>query len=169
MYETGIKQAKNIGVEIKKQEVIGIQIIANGFEVKTTKSVYNTSSIVLATGSKKNKPKIKNIENFEGKGVSYCAICDGFFYRNKKIAIIGSGNYAISELNELINLSDQITVLTNGEKVPKIRTNNGNIEMDTKEIEAIMGNEKVEEIKFKDGTTLKTEGIFIATRSSTEA
>ena len=65
LYETGIKQAKNIGVEIKKQEVIGIQIIANGFEVKTIKSVYNTSSIVLATGSKKNKPKIKNIENVE--------------------------------------------------------------------------------------------------------
>lgn len=162
LYETGIKQAQNIGIEVKKQEVTSIQILENGFEVKTENNIYTARSIILATGSKKNKPKIKNIEQFEGRGVSYCAVCDGFFYQNKNISVIGSGNYAISETNELINLANKITILTNGEKEPEVRIDNEIVEIDTKQIEAIEGDRKVEEIRFRDGTSLKTEGIFIA-------
>ena len=139
LYQTGIKQAINIGVEVKKQEVIKIQIIENGFEIKTNQDQYQTKSIILATGNKKNRPNIKNIEKFEGKGVSYCAICDGFFYRNKDIAVIGSGNYALSEVNELINLVGNITILTNGEEKPKVRIKDKEIQMETKPIEAILG------------------------------
>lgn len=167
LYQAGMKQAVNIGVEIKKEEVTGIQIAENGFEVRTTKEEYRAYRIILATGNKKCMPRIKNIEDFEGRGISYCAICDGFFYRNKKVSIIGSGNYAISELNDLINLADKITILTNGEKEPELRADiHGDIEINTKEIEAIAGSEKVEEVKFKDGTKLKTDGVFIAERSS---
>ena len=139
LYQTGIKQAINIGVEVKKQEVIKIQIIENGFEIKTNQDQYQTKSIILATGNKKNRPNIKNIEKFEGKGVSYCAICDGFFYRNKDIAVIGSGNYALSEVNELINLVGNITILTNGEEKPNIRIKDKEIQLETKPIEAILG------------------------------
>lgn len=162
LYETGIKQAKNIGVEVKKEEVTSIQMIENGFKIQTEKSEYAGRSIILATGNKKNKPDIKNIEELEGKGVSYCAVCDGFFYKNKDIAVIGSGNYALSEVNELINLASNITILTNGESAPEFRSENDNVKISSKEIEAIKGNDKVEEIAFKDGTTLKTEGIFVA-------
>ncbi len=162
LYETGIKQAKNIGIEVKKEEVTSIQMIENGFKIQTEKSEYTARSIILATGNKKNKPDIKNIEEMEGKGVSYCAVCDGFFYKNKDIAVIGSGNYALSEVNELINLASNITILTNGEKVPEFRSESDNVKISSKEIEAIKGNDKVEEIAFKDGTTLKTEGIFVA-------
>lgn len=162
LYETGIKQAENIGVEIKKQEVTSIQMIEDGFEVKTENSVFSSRSIILATGNKKNKPNIQGIEEFEGRGVSYCAVCDGFFYRNKNIVVIGSGNYAISETNELVNIADTITILTNGEKAPEFRADQDNVTIDTKEMEAINGDKKVEEIKFKDGTTLKTDGIFVA-------
>ena len=165
LYQTGIKQATNIGVTVEKQEVVKIEMIEDGsFMVKTENNSYTAESIILATGNKKNKPNIKNIEDFEGRGVSYCAVCDGFFYRNKKITVIGSGRYAISEANELINLVDNITLLTNGEIAPEFR--NEKVEVSTKEINSIEGNDKVEEIRFKDGTTLKTEGIFVATRSS---
>ena len=71
---------------------------------------------------------------------------------------MGSGNYAIAEVNELINLAEKITILTNGEKAPEFRADNVTIE--TKEIEAIQGEEKVEEIQFKDGSRIKAEGIF---------
>lgn len=166
LYEMGIKQARNIGVEVKKQEVVQIQIIENGFEIKTEQSIYQTRSIILATGNKKNKPNIKNIEQFEGHGVSYCAICDGFFYRGKSIVVIGSGNYAMSEVNELIHLVDNITILTNGKEKPEFRLEDkSGIQLNTKEIEAVRGEDKVEEIEFKDGTILKTEGVFIATRN----
>lgn len=172
LYEAGIKQALHIGVEVKKQEVTSIQRKENSFIIKTEDNTYLGKNVILATGNKKNKPNIKRIEEFEGRGVSYCAICDGFFYRNKKIAVIGSGKYAISETNDLVNLVDKITILTNGEKAPEVRidsTSMGkdtNIEINTRLIEAIEGDKKVEEVKFKDGTSLKTEGVFIAVGSA---
>ena len=88
LYEDGIKQAKNIGVDVKKEEVIKLEIVQEGFFIKTTEKEYIAKALIIATGNKKNKPKIKGIEQFEGKGVSYCAICDGFFYRNKSVAVI---------------------------------------------------------------------------------
>lgn len=160
LYEEGINQAKNIGVEVKNKEVIKIEILQNQFEILTTKSKYVAKTVILATGNKKNIPNIKGIKEFEGKGVSYCAICDGFFYRGKEVAVLGNGNYAISETNDLINLAKKITILTNGKQAPDIRADN--VDVNKKEIEAIEGKEKVEEIRFKDNTKIKTEGIFIA-------
>ena len=160
LYETGIEQAKNIGVEVKKEEVVKIENNMEYFNVVTNTNEYKAKNLILATGNKKNKPKIKGIEKFEGKGVSYCAICDGFFYRNRSVSVLGSGNYAVAETNELINIADNITILTNGEKAPEFRADN--VTIDTKEIEEIEGEDKVEEIKFKDGSTLKTDGIFVA-------
>lgn len=160
LYNTGIEQAKNIGVEVLKEEVVKIENNIEYFNVVTTKNEYQAKNLILATGNKKNRPKIKGIEKFEGKGVSYCAICDGFFYRNRSVAVLGSGNYAISETNELINIADNITILTNGKEAPEFRADN--VKVDTKEIEEIDGENKVEEVKFKDGTTIKTDGIFVA-------
>ena len=160
LYNTGIEQAKNIGVEVLKEEVVKIENNIEHFNVVTTKNEYQAKNLILATGNKKNRPKIKGIEKFEGKGVSYCAICDGFFYRNRSVAVLGSGNYAIAETNELINIADNITILTNGKEAPEFRADN--VKVDTKEIEEIDGEDKVEEVKFKDGTTIKTDGIFVA-------
>lgn len=163
LYKSGIKQAENIGVEVKKEEVIKIEMISENdynFLVNTSNDIYKSKVVILATGNKKNKPKITGIEKFEGKGISYCAICDGFFYRNKNVAVIGSGNYAISETNDLINIARDITILTDGEKAPDFRADNVNIE--TRGIKEIKGNDKVEEIELTDGTDLKVDGIFIA-------
>lgn len=160
MYEDGINQAKNLGIEVKNEEVLKIEVEQTCFAVTTEKNKFKTKTVVLATGNKKNTPKIKGVKEFEGKGISYCAICDGFFYKNKNVAVIGSGNYAISETNDLINISKEITILTNGEKAPEIRADN--VKINEKEILEVIGKERVEEIRFTDNTTLKTEGIFIA-------
>ena len=111
-------------------------------------------------GSKKNTLKIQGVQEFEGKGISYCAICDGFFYKNKDVAVIGSGNYAISETNDLINIANKITILTNGEKAPEFRADN--VEIVTKNIKQISGENRVQEIEFDDNSYLKTDGVFIA-------
>lgn len=160
LYEDGIKQAKNLGIDIKNEEVIKIESIEDGYCVTTANNKYNSKVIILATGNKKNTPNIKGIKEFEGKGISYCAICDGFFYKDKNVVVIGSGNYAISETNDLINLSKEITILTNGNKAPQIRAEN--VIVNEKEIRQIKGNTRVEEIEFTDNTKLKTDGIFIA-------
>lgn len=160
LYKDGINQAKNLGIELKNEEVINIKMKENGFDIITDKNEYKTKNIVLATGNKKNVPKIKGIQEFEGRGISYCAVCDGFFYRNKDIAVIGNGKYAISETNELINLANQITILTDGEKAPEIRADN--VKIDTRKIEEIQGEKRVEQIKLEDNTIIKTDGIFVA-------
>lgn len=160
LYEDGIKQAKNIGVELANEEVIKIEMLEEKFEITTTNKKYIAKSIILATGTKKNIPNIKGLKEFEGKGISYCAICDGFFYRGKEVAVLGNGNYAISETNDLINLAKKVIILTNGKEEPDIRADN--VEINKKEIEEITGKEKVEEITFKDKTKIKVEGVFVA-------
>lgn len=160
LYKKGIEQAKNLGINVKKEEVIKIDKIKDIFEVKTVNENYTAKNVVLATGNKKNKPDIKNIEKFDGKGVSYCAICDGFFYRNKDVAVIGNGDYAISEVNDLLPVVNKITILTNGKPAPDIRSEK--VEINNRTIKKIFGHEKVEKIEFDDGTDINVNGIFIA-------
>ena len=160
LYKNGIKQAENLGIEVKTEEVLSIKINEKGFEVITNKNTYTTKTVIIAVGNKKNKVKIKGIKEFEGKGVSYCAICDGFFYRNKEVAVIGSGDYAISETNDLINIAKKVTILTNGEKAPEFRADN--VEINSKPIEEIDGKDKVEKVTFNDRTSINADGIFVA-------
>ena len=144
LYNIGIRQAKNIGAEIVKDEVTNIQInYLNGnidnkkqiFKVQTLNNEFEAKAVILATGNKKSKPNIKNIDEYDGKGISYCAVCDGFFYRNKDVAVIGNGDYAISEAMDLQNIAKSITILTNGRQSPEYRTENINV--NTKEIREI--------------------------------
>ena len=140
LYKIGIKQAQNIGVEVIKDEVTNIQadyLNEKGhiFKVGTLNNEFEAKSVILATGNKKNKPNIKNMDKYEGKGISYCAICDGFFYKNKDVAVIGNGDYAIAEAMDLQNIARSITILTNGRQVPEYRVEN--IDINTKEIREI--------------------------------
>ncbi|MGN1303105.1 MAG: NAD(P)/FAD-dependent oxidoreductase, partial [Clostridia bacterium] len=144
LYKTGIEQAKNLGVEILEEEVTNIQIDfdeANKeqkqqiFKIETLNNEFKAKAVILATGNKKNKPNIEKIDEYEGKGVSYCAVCDGFFYRNKNVAVIGNGDYAISEAMDLQNVAKSINILTNGNEIPEYRLDNVNI--NDKEIKEI--------------------------------
>ena len=156
LYKIGIRQAQNIGAKVIKDEVTNIKIeyqnkaVANRFKeeqnstkvekqkifkVQTLNNEFESKSVILATGNKKSKPNIKNIAKYEGKGISYCAICDGFFYRNKNVAVIGNGDYAISETMELQNIAKSITILTNGGQAPEYRAEN--ISINTKPIKEI--------------------------------
>ena len=90
LYENGIKQAKDLGIELKEIEVIQIENLEDSFNVKTEKESFEAKSIILSTGNKKLESDIPGIKEFEGKGVSYCAICDAFFYKNKNVAVIGN-------------------------------------------------------------------------------
>ena len=169
LYISGLKQAKNLGVELKKEELLKIELFENNmFKIITTQDEYISKTVIIAIGTKKAKAKIKGLQELEGKGTSYCAICDGFFYKNKNVSVLGSGRYALAETNDLINIAKHITILTNGEKAPEFRAEN--VDIVTKPIEEIKGENKLEEIVFKDNTKIKTDGLFIAqgTLGSTE-
>lgn len=157
LYQNGIKQAENLEIMVKNEEVLHIEKIED-FTVKTTKSIYHSKTVIIATGNKKLSPNIKGISEFEGKGVSYCAICDGFFYRDKNIVVIGEGDFALSEAENLKRIVKKITILTNGESIKT----DGGYEVNTRKIKEIHGNTKVTGIEFEDGKIMDVDGIFVA-------
>ena len=158
LYEAGIRQAKNLGVEVKEEEVLNLELTLDGFAVKTVDNVYEAKTCIIATGNKKLRPNIDGIVEFEGKGVSYCAICDGFFYRKKNVVVIGNGKFAVSEAKDLENVVGNVKILTNGENM----ATDTYFEVVNKKISKIVGDEKVKFIEFTDGTTLETDGVFVA-------
>ena len=102
LINNGVLQAKNLGIEVLKEEVINIEL-SNDFIVVTSGGIYTSKSVFLGTGKARKKLNVKGLKEFEGKGISYCAVCDGFIYRKKRIAVIGSGDYMKAEL-EVLNL-----------------------------------------------------------------
>lgn len=159
LYINGINQAVNLGIEVKDLEVLSIQMNEKmEYTIRTSEEEFNSKVVILATGNKKLRPNIKGVELFEGSGVSYCAICDGFFYRKKNVVVIGSGTYAISEATELKNVTPNVTILTNGLEL------NGttDIPVVNKEIKEIVGEGRVSGVKFMDDTILDVNGVFIA-------
>lgn len=167
LYENGLNQAVNLGVEIVQDEVINIELKDN-FTIETVNSKYDAKSVILATGVNRNIPNIKGIKEFEGKGISYCAICDSFFYKEKDVAVLGEGNYAIHEFETLKPIANSVTILTNGGKIVQNRSNG--VVVNKKKIKEFRGTNKLEEVEFEDDTKQKINGVFIAvgTASSTD-
>lgn len=120
--ETGIKQAEQLGIEIFSCEVISVDATFEEpyrFRVVATKDEkkqeFLAKSLLIATGKQRKSLRVPGFEEFNGKGISFCATCDGFFYKNKAIGVLGAGSYAISELEHLSNLSKDITLFTNAD------------------------------------------------------
>ena len=151
----GLKEATSLGVLINHQEVISIDYLDNGFSVKTTNNQYETKTVLLATGKSRNSFSLA--KPYEGKGISYCATCDGFFYKNKKIGIVGYNNYMLHELNYLKPLTNDITIFTNGNELE--------VEVDNKVIKdkivALNGEDKLESVTVGN-EIIKLDGLFIA-------
>lgn len=133
---------------------------SDNFKVETVNSAYECKNVILATGKSRSKPKIKGLEEYEGKGISYCAICDAFFYKDKHVGIIGEGNYAISEAKYLLPVAKSVILLTDGKKA--IENRDIDIKVNTKKVKEFKGNLRLEEIEFEDNTNLKLDGVFIA-------
>ena len=116
LIEKGILQAKNLGILVLCEEVVKIEM-NDLFVVGTNKSSYNAKTIFIATGMKRTSVNVSNLKEFVGRGVSYCAVCDGFLYRKKRIGLLGSGDFMKSELDVLKRFSKDIVVFANGDEV----------------------------------------------------
>lgn len=114
LIEAGIEQAKTLQIDVIQAEVLDIAK-SEIFSIKTTVGAFEAKAVMLAMGKSRYKHPLA--KEFEGKGISYCATCDGFLYRKKPIAIIGSGNYMYEELEVLSRLTSNITIFTDGEKL----------------------------------------------------
>lgn len=155
----GIKQAQQLGIDVITDEVLSIEF-SDGYSVHCKNNIFQAKTIMLALGASRNR--IQKAEKFEGSGVSYCATCDGFFYRKKKTAIIGSGEYMAHELDVLRNIIPDLTVFTDGEE---LKVDVKDIPVITDKILSFNGDEHLESIT-TDKDTYEIYGCFIAKGSA---
>lgn len=160
LLQNGETQCKNLGVAIVEDEAVGISFGEKLMVRTATGQSYPAEAIVLATGISRKVPKIDGLEKFEGSGISYCAVCDGFFFRGKDVAVLGSGDYAANEAMELLPIAKSVTILTNGEalkpQLPK------GVTLNTNKITTLKGENTLETVEFEDGTSVAVSGLFIA-------
>lgn len=166
-------QARRFGLEVKSATVEDIKAVEDYFSVKTDEEVITTKTIILATGAQPQKLNIPGEEEFHGRGVSYCATCDGAFFRDKKVAVVGGGDAAVEEAIYLTKFASEVHIIhRRGElRATKILQKRA---MDNEKIifhwhnvvEKILGEATVQEIIIKDvrnGETkpLAVNGIFM--------
>ena len=169
-----IAQAMDLGVMFEFDEVKEIIKNENSFTLKCENNSFEGKSVIIATGSKHRTLNLDNEERLTGHGVSYCAVCDGPFYANKDVVIIGGGNSAMQEALLLSSYCTSVTMIQNlnfftGEKAlaDQInKTSNINV-MFNKLVVALNGEYSLTSITLKDQIsneieTLKTESVFVA-------
>ena len=167
------EQAKELGAEIVFEKVNGIRVNGTVKEVTTDKNTYETKAVILATGSQNRKLELENEKELVGKGVSYCATCDGFFYRKKKVAVNGGGNTALEDALYLSDLAEKVYLIHRrdafrGESstVEKLKEKENVEFVFNSRITKLNASEKLESIEVTDNEgkirTIEVNGLFIA-------
>ncbi|MCL2387612.1 MAG: NAD(P)/FAD-dependent oxidoreductase [Defluviitaleaceae bacterium] len=172
LVEKGLRQARRMGAKTVIGEVVGIQKNENGIVVETPTAIYRSKTVLLATGANRDTPKIHGLSDLEGRGVSYCAICDGFLYNGKDVAVLGSGAYALHEVTDLLPLASSVTLLTNGNE-PSVSFPDSVIVRTEKISEVTSGavaskfaglsQSVFNGVTFDTGESLSLSGLFVAT------
>lgn len=159
LVETGKNQVRQLGGTILQDEVVGIAW--NGdYTVSTVNDSIPAKSIILTTGASRKRMKIKNLDRLEGYGVSYCAVCDAFLYRGKDVAVLGNGEYALHEIQELLNITGHISLLTNG--LEPSADFPPEVDIIPSPIQELSGRQYLESILLEDGTSLEVSCLFVA-------
>ena len=158
----GIDGARRLGVHFETDEVMAVLPMHDGrvFRIEGGCRTYECDAVILAAGARRKTLSIAGLAEFEGRGISYCAVCDAFFYRGKKVAVIGAGDYALHEAEILRPHVAQLALLTHGEE-PMIEIPNS-IAVHTRRIVRIEGERRVRQIVFDDDTRMDVDGLFIA-------
>lgn len=155
----GENQLKTLGGELINTEVTGIGF-GEAFVVETAAGDFPCKAVVIAVGKSHKSVKIPGIDEFEGKGVSYCAVCDGFFFKGKVLGVLGDGDYALNEARHLAGFAKEITIFTNGKPFTAKGTNG--FTTDTRIIDKLTGQEKLAGIILSDGSEVPLDGLFVA-------
>lgn len=167
------KNAERFGTRIEYDTATEVNITRQPYTVKTYSNEYMTKTLIITTGASPNKLNIPGEKELRGKGVSYCATCDGWFFKEKKVAVVGGGDSALEEGNFLTRYAEAVSIihrrdeLRAGALLQKRVKNNEKIEFiwDTIVTE-IIGDESVDHIKMKnvkteETSTMDVDGVFI--------
>ena len=176
-FEMGMKfaeHAKKLGVSFVTENVISMDVAGEVKKVVTDKKEYETKTIIIATGAVHRKAGIPGEAEFTGKGVSYCATCDGAFFRNKTTAVVGGGDVAVEDAIYLARICEKVYLIHRRDEFRAAKSlvnkakNTQNIEivLDST-VERISGEAKVSTIEVKNKKTgntaeLAVDGVFFA-------
>ena len=155
----GIEGAKALGVQFVTTEAVGLTYM-DKLTVETLAGDFPADAVILATGASRAAPHIPGLAGLEGHGVSYCATCDAFFYRGKDVAVLGSGEYALHEVQALLPVVKSVTLLTNGS--PLTASFPPEVTVCPEKVNAILGEGRVSGVELSGGKTVALSGVFVA-------
>lgn len=169
-----VEQVLDQGADIEPENVLSVSKSEKTFVVKTEDSEYEAKSVIVATGARHRMLGLENEENLVGNGISFCAVCDGAFYKDKCVAVIGGGNSALQEALLLSTLCQKVYVvqnlsfLTGEERLAKELESKDNVEIILSNVvSAFNGEDELKSICIKntesgEEKTLTLDGVFIA-------
>ena len=169
-----VEQVLEQGADIEPENVLSVEKNDKIFKVITEDGEYEAKSVIVATGAKHRMLGLENEENLVGNGISFCAVCDGAFYRDKCVAVIGGGNSALQEALLLSTLCKKVYViqnlafLTGEERLAKELENKDNVEIVLSTVvSAFNGEDELESVVIKNTETeteetLVVDGVFVA-------
>lgn len=166
-------QVKNLGADIVFEKVIDIKNSDDIKEVITNKNTYKTKTIILATGSVNRKLGLSNEDELIGKGISYCATCDGGFYKNKIVAVVGGGNTALEDALYLSDIANTVYLIHRRDEfrgdsvtLSNLKEKNNIKFIYNSNITKLNGKEHLESIEITDkegnADIITIDGLFVA-------
>ena len=179
LIETIRAQSESAGAKLIREQAIKVDLSHKPFLVQTESQLYETQTLIFATGAKARWLNIASEEKFKGRGVSICATCDGFFYRGKRVAVIGGGSSAVYEALLLMRLAREViivcrenhlsgdeTLIRRLQETPSVQV------IYNAEVVAFLGDKKLQTLKIsKDGqeSELSVDGAFVAIGSDPDS
>lgn len=174
LMETMQAQARRFGAEVVVDVVTAVDLAHHPFAITTHEATYQARALIIAAGATPRKLGVPGEAEYTGRGVSYCATCDGFFYRDLPVAVVGGGNSALEEANYLTRLASRITVIHRRDRLraePILQERaerSGKVDFiwDTV-VTAIEGDEsgvkslRLRHVKTGEESTLAVDGVFI--------
>ena len=168
------KQAEKFGARVVPKNVTGFKKIKEGYEVLVGKEKFSSKIVIISTGASARWLGIPGEKKYQGRGLHTCATCDGFFYKNKEILVVGGGDSACEEANFLTKFAKKVTIVHRKDNLRASKIMRERVEKNPKiefmwdsEIVEFKGEKSVEKVLIKNLKTgekkeLKIDGIFLA-------
>jgi thioredoxin reductase (NADPH) len=159
------EHAKSLGAEIAFDDVIGLELSGKEKRIYLRQRQLTSSAVILATGGAHVKLKLKGEEEFEGRGVSYCATCDGPFFKGKSVAVVGSGNMAVEDALYMKDLAKKVYLISKtliAEESLQNKLSQSGVEFVKDKAAEISGVGTVKSVRLESGSTLAVDGVFVS-------
>lgn len=168
------KQAERFGTEILSKDVTFVDFSTRPFLVKSGGDEYRANSVIICTGAQAKWLGVPGEQQFQGHGVSACATCDGFFFKEKHVVVVGGGDAALEEANFLTRFASKLTLLVRSDKMRASKIMQERVKANQKieivwntEVVEVVGDQKMTGLKLKNNKTnemseIRADGLFVA-------